>query len=123
MSRLAVVSRADYEWPRLYRGDAAEVGSVGVVEEGLHDVRSARIGKEERAVGGAVHPHDGRVGNATVLDVVTIARACRGIERAHHDQRPDGALHRLAHGGGRLADGPGTADVPEERELRAKAQE
>src|SRR5215467_4380368 len=82
MSRLAVVSRADHERPRLHRGDAAEVGSVGVVEERLRDVRSARLDGEERAVGGAVHPHDGRVGDATVLDVVTIARACRGIERA-----------------------------------------
>jgi len=32
MSRLAVVSRADHERPRLYRGNAAEVGSVWVVE-------------------------------------------------------------------------------------------
>src|SRR5262249_45810318 len=122
MSRLAVVSRADHEWwPRLQRGDAAEVGSVGVVEDGLHEVGSARGDEDERAVGGAVHPHDGRVGDATVLDVVTIVRACRGIEHADHDQRPDGALHRLPHGGGRRADGPGTTDVPEERELRAIA--
>src|SRR5262245_32127578 len=104
MSRLAVVSRANHERPRLHLGDAAEVGSVGVVEEGLYDARSARLGEDERGVGGAVHPHDARLGDATVLDVVTIAHACRGIERAHHDQRPDGALYRLAHGGGRRAE-------------------